>query len=276
MDTFSLFEIIGPLILTFLLVWLGYLRPITLVIRNNNFRSYKQSSKVLFIVTALLPFLILSLWVFISGSYEEPSCYYTDAGNILSYLEKYKSIIGSASIVVFLLPIGLFIVLLIQVWRTAGIEREIATHTLVVACISILLLGAIFVGSLNTANRKSRDMRRIGDIGQIRLGLELYYDQHKQYPLTLIELEGEVACGGARCMTVPHDPCYQRKLADPAHDYEYGVSHNSDSYVLKAILRGPNNQALKNDIDGSVYGIWCGNPDYEGEYCVGNYGFQEQ
>ncbi len=53
----------------------------------------------------------------------------------------------------------------------------------VIAIISIL--ASVVLASLNTAREKSRDAKRISDVNQIRIALELYFDDNDGYPLAL-------------------------------------------------------------------------------------------
>lgn len=53
---------------------------------------------------------------------------------------------------------------------------------LLVVIAIIGLLASIVLVSLNTARQKARDARRLSDIRQILLALEMYYDQFGQYP----------------------------------------------------------------------------------------------
>ncbi|MEK7099414.1 MAG: type II secretion system protein [Patescibacteria group bacterium] len=46
----------------------------------------------------------------------------------------------------------------------------------------ISLLSSVVLTSVNSARVKARDTRRIADLGQIRLALELYFDANGQYP----------------------------------------------------------------------------------------------
>lgn len=55
---------------------------------------------------------------------------------------------------------------------------------LLVVVAIIGLLSAIVLASLSTSRMKGRDARRISDVGQIQLALELYYDGHRSYPST--------------------------------------------------------------------------------------------
>lgn len=53
---------------------------------------------------------------------------------------------------------------------------------LLVVIAIIGVLASIVLASLNSARRKSRDARRVADIKQIQLALELYFDANRSYP----------------------------------------------------------------------------------------------
>lgn len=55
---------------------------------------------------------------------------------------------------------------------------------LLVVIAIIGILSSVVLVSLNTARMKARDTRRIADLNQIRLALELYYDDKGYYPPT--------------------------------------------------------------------------------------------
>lgn len=56
---------------------------------------------------------------------------------------------------------------------------------LLVVIAIIGILSSVVLASLNSARRKGRDARRVEDIGQLRLALELYYDANRSYPTAL-------------------------------------------------------------------------------------------
>ena len=66
---------------------------------------------------------------------------------------------------------------------------------LLVVIAIIGILSSVVLASLSTARQKSRDAKRVSDIGQIQLGLELFFDANQSYPSTT------PACGGAVCTT---------------------------------------------------------------------------
>ena len=71
---------------------------------------------------------------------------------------------------------------------------------LLVVIAIIGILASIVLASLNTARRKSRDARRVADIKQIQLALELYFDAAGEYP----DLIGDLA--PTYMPSVPTDP----------------------------------------------------------------------
>ncbi|MES2216741.1 MAG: type II secretion system protein [Patescibacteria group bacterium] len=60
--------------------------------------------------------------------------------------------------------------------------RAFTLVELMVTVAIIALLTGIIVTNLTGSRSKARDAKRISDIGQIQLALELYFDRCKQYP----------------------------------------------------------------------------------------------
>lgn len=123
---------------------------------------------------------------------------------------------------------------------------------LLVVIAIIGVLASIVLASLNSARRKSRDARRITDLKQIQLALELYFDAQSppQYPLATVTcdttanaygLEG-LATGGY-IPQVPRDPqggCYR---------YTSVSSGTRTTYHLGTTLEESTNPALSSDKD---------------------------
>ncbi len=59
---------------------------------------------------------------------------------------------------------------------------------LLVVIAIIGVLASIVLASLNTARKKSRDTRRVADMNQAKLALELYYDSNRVYPIATASL----------------------------------------------------------------------------------------
>ena len=55
---------------------------------------------------------------------------------------------------------------------------------LLVVIAIIGILSSVVLASLSTARQKSRDAKRISDVGQIQLALELFFDATQSYPST--------------------------------------------------------------------------------------------
>ena len=62
-------------------------------------------------------------------------------------------------------------------------RRGFTLIELLVVIAIIGVLASIVLASLNTARKKSRDTRRVADMNQVKLALELYFDSIKNYPL---------------------------------------------------------------------------------------------
>jgi len=63
-------------------------------------------------------------------------------------------------------------------------NREGFTLVELLVVIAIIgLLASIVLVSLNTARAKARDSRRISDLKQLQLAIEMYYDDYGQYPM---------------------------------------------------------------------------------------------
>ncbi|MBU1255307.1 prepilin-type N-terminal cleavage/methylation domain-containing protein, partial [Patescibacteria group bacterium] len=61
-------------------------------------------------------------------------------------------------------------------------ERGFTLIELLVVIAIIGILATIVLVSLNTARQKARDVRRISDLRQVALALEMYYDDNSAYP----------------------------------------------------------------------------------------------
>lgn len=68
------------------------------------------------------------------------------------------------------------------------------------------LISTIILVSLNQARRKGRDAKRLSDMHQIVLALEMYYDENSQYPGSTSSYgEAEGGCGGWDTSSVDND-----------------------------------------------------------------------
>lgn len=139
---------------------------------------------------------------------------------------------------------------------------------LLVVIAIIGILATIVLVSLNSARQKARDTRRIGDLRQIALAIEMYYDDNTStgYPggseatgcddwatmVTAIQ-------GGGYMTAVPTDP-----INSGTNVYTY--ESNTTDYVLRAKLENTSNTAFSTDVDGSVLSCDC--TDANSYYCI--------
>lgn len=135
---------------------------------------------------------------------------------------------------------------------------------LLVVIAIIGVLASIVLASLNNARRKSRDSRRITDIKQVQLALELYFDgQSNQYPLATAVCDAtanarglEVLVSGGYIPQVPRDP------SSNTNCYLYASSANRLSYHIGTTLEETTNPALNGDKDCTSAAVGCGTAAY--------------
>src|SRR3989344_5820326 len=130
---------------------------------------------------------------------------------------------------------------------TQSKKRGFTLIELLVVIAIIGILSSVVLASLNSARRKSRDARRIADIGQIRLALELYFDTNRNYPLA--------ALSGLAPTYIPVLPTDPLGVA-----YVYtglGAGAVCTSYHLGTTLEESTNPALTNDADAASSETTC-------------------
>lgn len=109
--------------------------------------------------------------------------------------------------------------------------------------ISIIgLLSTVILASLNSARLRARDARRVSDLKQLQVALELYFDKNDKYPSTL----NASLLTPTYIAVIPNDPS--------GTAYGYAAFRGSSptvcaSYHLGAALEDPNNAALNSDAD---------------------------
>lgn len=136
-------------------------------------------------------------------------------------------------------------------------KKSTSGFTLIELLVVIAIIGVlatVVLASLNTARRKSRDARRVTDVKQIQLALELYFDgagndnypegnttcdATQEYGLRVLQTSGYIA-------SVPHDPsnigvCYRYTPQT--------VLAVRSSYHLAIILEDSTNNAFNSDRD---------------------------
>ena len=139
---------------------------------------------------------------------------------------------------------------------------------LLVVIVIIALLTGIVITSLNPEKSKARDAKRISDVGQIQLALELYFDRCKEYPRTS-PLVAPVPSCTTSSGTVNFDQYLsQIPTAPSGPSYSYFVNGDYNDYLLVTTLES-NNSVLQDDsnistFDGQTTGCGSGT-----NYCLG-------
>ena len=134
---------------------------------------------------------------------------------------------------------------------------------LLVVIAIIGILSSIVLASLNSARKKGRDARRVADVKQIQLALELYYDAHSNYPTSAQYAANLVSEGFISVL--PTDP-----LSLVSYAYEaIGSGTTCSSYHLGAKLETAGHTALAADSDYDAVassqctgGTWTTNADF--------------
>lgn len=89
--------------------------------------------------------------------------------------------------------------------QTHTIKRGFTLIELLVVIAIISILASVVLANLGSARQKGRDGKRVSDLKQIQLALELYYDTNSQYP-TNGWAALTTALGGVYIAQVPNDP----------------------------------------------------------------------
>jgi len=134
---------------------------------------------------------------------------------------------------------------------------------LLVVIAIIGILSSVVLASLNDARQKSRDAKRVADIKQLQLALELFFDANSSYPTTT----GLSALAPTYIAVVPTDP-----LGNASYLYDDETTGNtSTDYHLGADLESATHSALGADVDTASTGsVITATDDTAG--CVGTSG----
>ncbi len=114
---------------------------------------------------------------------------------------------------------------------------------LLVVIAIIGILSAVVLASLNSARQKARDAKRVSDLKQLQLALELYFDDNSNlYPSTLAPL----ATGG-------YIPVISSDPGGTAYKYAaLGSGASCTGYHLGATIENASNPSLDNDSDAAA------------------------
>lgn len=147
-------------------------------------------------------------------------------------------------------------------------QHALKGFTLIELLVVIAIIGvlaSIVLASLNSARQKSRDARRIADIKQLQLALELFYDAQTPpaYPTasgncSATEARGlELLATGGYIPQIPRDPTG----AAGSNCYWYASNTGTvTTYHLGATLEQTTNPVLASDKDCTSSGTPSGCP----------------
>ena len=149
-------------------------------------------------------------------------------------------------------------------WKKKKIDFYIVLSSLIA---TIILISFFVIISSRISTSRSiihRDGRRMRDIKQLELALELYHKDNGNYPIVSIGCHHiSVLDDFLIPVFVPAVPREQFE-AKGHPPYEYASSGDGSRYVLKATIE-KESSALQQDLDESVLGCNCDDPNY----CVG-------
>jgi type II secretory pathway pseudopilin PulG len=134
---------------------------------------------------------------------------------------------------------------------------------MLIAIAIIGILASIVLVGLGPVQRRGRDARRQSDLRGAQNALELYYNKCGHYP------------GGATCQPASNEDWDSMVTAitggsigisklpnDPSSGKTYFYGSDGPAYVIGAELEDAGNPALKDDQDGTTFGVDCDDPVY--------------
>lgn len=157
-----------------------------------------------------------------------------------------------------------------------SLQKQSKGFTLIELLVVIAIIGilsSVVLASLSTARAKSRDARRVSDLGQIQLALELYFDANSSYPYNAGGLQSWTSAAVPAAGVGSTSPSYIPKIpSDPTAGTNYyycpmaakgaatcsGTSGTVLAYALGANLERTDNAALSTDADLTVGTVFYG------------------
>jgi len=145
-------------------------------------------------------------------------------------------------------------------------KRGFTLIELLVVIAIIGVLASIVLASLDSSRKKGRDAKRLSDVKQIQLALELYYDQNNSFPASISTAAS--SCGTQSCAAlnltgpgylsvVPTDPSNARDYSYTPYYASGGSTSLCISYHLGTSLETLNHSAFQNDKDQTAQSTVC-------------------
>ncbi len=113
-------------------------------------------------------------------------------------------------------------------------ERGFTLIELLVVIAIIGLLSSVVLASLSSARERARDARRSGDLKQLQIAFELYYDSNAQYPCDPSNTRVERMNTGCSNITPYISPIPKDPTNTGSNGYRYRISNvnGRESYTL--------------------------------------------
>ncbi|MGI6374007.1 MAG: type II secretion system protein [Patescibacteria group bacterium] len=108
---------------------------------------------------------------------------------------------------------------------------------LLVVIAIIGLLSTLSIVALNSARARSRDARRVSDVKNIQMALEMYYNDHLVYPTNTSSLVASTATLTPYLIVFPTPPTpADSTTCDNNNSYDYKSAGNDGTYTLTYCL----------------------------------------
>lgn len=156
-------------------------------------------------------------------------------------------------------------------------KKYIKGFTLVELLVVIAIIGilsTIIIANVSSSKASGRDAKRITDIKNLQLSLELYYNDYNQYPTTLgalvpiyLSTLPSDPSSSVACSTGAQSSCYKYAIYGANPTINVCLTSNPPlSYHLGALLESTSNSALTKDLDGASSETYCtiGPADFSG------------
>ncbi len=147
------------------------------------------------------------------------------------------------------------------------LNKAFSLIELLVVIAIIGILSSIVMASLSSARLRSRDSRRVADMKQVQIGLELYYDEFGSYPRCDNQANARECFGDMTVELNSKGYIPSKDVKDPllGASYSYvplAISSSGTkckSYHLGAVLEGVsgNTGVLADDSDAAPGGAGC-------------------
>lgn len=128
-------------------------------------------------------------------------------------------------------------------------SRGFTLIELLVVIAIIGILSSVVLASLNSARTKARDTRRVADLKQVQIALELYFDANGKYPTSLTGLVISGGAAGASLSALPVDPSGAAMNVTTGYKFAINNATTPTGYHLGATLEQTPAQTTLEDAD---------------------------